>query len=200
MSSKPFSQACDNNKQPILTVLQSCFADRKRVLEIGSGTGQHAAFFAANLPHLLWQPSDVTENLPGIEQWRESATLDNLPPAMPFDVRDSHLPVTDCDAVFSANTLHIMAWPEVEKFFKHLAALASGSALCVYGPFNYDGRFTSDSNARFNQWLEQRNMGSAIRDFEAINELASHAGYTLQCDFEMPANNRLLFWTKSQAQ
>ncbi|MFK8018884.1 MAG: DUF938 domain-containing protein [Pseudomonadales bacterium] len=196
MDAKPFSQASENNKHAILGVLQELFLDRQKVLEIGSGTGQHACFFAQHLPQLQWQPSDMIDNLPGIRQWRCDADLPNLLEEKPFDVRRDDLPAADSDAVFSANTLHIMAWPEVQTTFRHLAALNSDTKLCIYGPFNYGGEFTSESNARFNDWLLQRNSGSAIRDFEAVNELANDAGFTLGFDYAMPANNRLLSWQK----
>ncbi|MEM8496882.1 MAG: DUF938 domain-containing protein [Pseudomonadota bacterium] len=193
---KPFSQACENNRAPILAVLEKVFAHARHVLEVGSGTGQHAAFFAGQLQHLVWQPSDTQENLPGIAQWVNSVDLANLREAQHFDVRDSSLPTGDFDAVFSANTLHIMSWECVEKTFTHMSMLAYGTLLCIYGPFNYNGQFTSASNARFNDWLLQRNPQSAIRDFEAVNALAADAGYRLQRDYEMPANNRLVYWKK----
>ncbi len=193
---RPFSQACENNKEPILAVLEIAFASSSHVLEIGSGTGQHAVFFAQRLAHLIWQPSDVEENLHGIEQWVSSVNLPNLKQAKAFDVRDSALLKGDFDTVFSANSLHIMAWESVEKTFAHLSTLAVGAVLCIYGPFNYNGQFTSASNARFNDWLLQRDPQSSIRDFEAVNALACSAGFSLEADYEMPANNRLLQWRK----
>ncbi|MFK7731289.1 MAG: DUF938 domain-containing protein [Pseudomonadales bacterium] len=196
VNTRPFSQACENNKEPILKVLEKAFAHANHVLEIGSGTGQHAAFFSSRLPHLMWQPSDVLENLSGIQQWVNSAGCPNLKQAQIFDVRDADLPSGKFDAVFSANTLHIMAWENVEKTFAHLSALGAGTELCVYGPFNYQGQFTSASNARFNDWLNQRDPSSAIRDFEAVNSLANRSGFVLESDYEMPANNRLLHWVK----
>lgn len=193
---KPFSQACENNKEPILTVLESAFEDASHVLEIGSGTGQHAVFFAEQLQHLIWQPSDVQENLSGIQQWLNSADLPNLKQVQQFDVREQDLPAGSFDAVFSANTLHIMSWACVENTFAHLSKLSDETRLCIYGPFNYRGQFTSVSNARFNDWLMQRDPQSAIRDFEAVNALADEAGFLLQHDYDMPANNRLLYWKK----
>lgn len=195
--SKPFSQACDNNKEPILSILSDAFATSRNVLEIGSGTGQHAVYFAARLAHLSWQPSDLRENLYGIEQWRIDAALPNVRESVAFDVRDGCLPSGDYDAVFSANTLHIMAWPQVEQTFALLAKLSSCHDLCIYGPFNYNGAFTSDSNARFNNWLQQRDPNSAIRDFEAVDALAQNAGFLLHKDHPMPANNRLLHWVRA---
>lgn len=195
---KPFSQACENNKRPILEVLIDAFADRRRVLEIGSGTGQHAVYFAEEMPQLQWQASDIKEHLAGIEQWRAAAGLANLPPAVEFDVNSGRWPCADVDAVFSANTLHIMSWPEVKTAFGLLHShLPAGSKLCIYGPFNYHGRYTSDSNARFDDWLRTRDPHSGIRDFEKVDALAKAAGFALREDFAMPANNRLLYWHKS---
>ncbi len=198
MPDKPFSQACENNKRPILSRLQNIFADCSRVLEIGAGTGQHAAFLAPHLPHLNWQPSDVADNIAGIEAWCEqSSGLNLLPPAI-LDVRHDSLPAGPFDAVFTANTLHIMHWPWVERTFQLLAGLVAPCELCVYGPFNYHGKFTSPSNARFNDWLQARDPHSAIRDFEAVDRLAELAGFVIQQDHEMPANNRLLHWRKAR--
>ncbi len=195
---KPFSQACENNKAPILAVLQTAFAHATQVLEIGSGTGQHAVYFAEHLPGVVWQPSDMQDNLDGIRQWVNNVNCPRLLQPLLFDVRDQRIPEGNFDAVFSANTLHIMAWENVRRTFQHLATLAAGTVLCIYGPFNYQGQFTSVSNARFNDWLVQQNSESGIRDFEAVNELANGAGFQLQQDHEMPANNRLLHWIKTR--
>lgn len=195
--SKPFSQACENNKRPIVDVLGKVFADRQHVLEVGSGTGQHAAFFAEQLPHLQWQTSDVDAHLAGIEQWRSAANLGNLPPVLEFDVNSRQWPCNNIDAVFSANTLHIMSWPEVEALFQLLQDnLGEDSKLCIYGPFNYQGQYTSASNAHFDQSLRGRDPQSGIRDFEKVDALAQSAGFQLHDDFALPANNRLLYWHK----
>ena len=197
VTSKPFSQACENNKGPILEVLQHAFADTTDVLEIGSGTGQHAIWFAQHLPHLQWQPSDRADNIPGMELWFEEIRLANLKPPVELDVTQSVWPVAEVSAVFTANTLHIMGWPEVTRLFERLSQiLAKNGKLCVYGPFNYGGAYTSDSNARFDQWLAQQNPHSAIRDFEQVDTLAERVGLQLVADHEMPANNRLLEWQR----
>lgn len=194
---KPFSQACENNKAPILSVLDNAFADVAAVLEVGSGTGQHATYFAKHLQHLIWMPTDLAENLPGIQLWLDDAELDNLKTPMALDVCSIPWPVAPVGGIFTANTLHIMGEPEVEKFFEGVSyALVSGGRLCVYGPFNYAGEFTSDSNARFNDWLYQQNPKSAIRDFEWVNGLAAEAGLELIEDHTMPANNRLIEWKR----
>ncbi len=195
---KPFSQACENNKIPILEVLDGAFSKTQSVLEIGSGTGQHAVYFAEHLPHLIWQPTDLEENLEGIGLWmEESQALSNLKMPRLLDIANVPWAVAPVDGVFSANTLHIMGKPEVERFFEGVSyALIAGGTLCVYGPFNYGGEFTSDSNARFNDWLYLQNPNSAIRDFEWIAALAEKAGLELVSDHTMPANNRLLEWRR----
>jgi len=198
MTQKPFSQACENNKAPILTVLKTAFAGVSDVLEIGTGTGQHAVYFAEHLPHVSWQPSDVAEHLPGIKLWLDDAQLSNIKPAMALNVLDERWPVTRTQAVFTSNTLHIMGKTEVQRFFKKLGEiLTADGKFCCYGPFNYGGQFTSESNARFNDWLYQQNPKSAIRDFEWIEALANAVGLQLVADHEMPANNRLLEWQKT---
>lgn len=194
---RPYSQACANNQQPILQILAEVLAGVGEVLELGSGTGQHARFFAEQLPHLIWQPSDLAENLPGVRQWCEDYSGANLAAPQTLDVRQRPWPLRIGDAIFTANSLHIMAWSAVESLFEWLGEHApTGNLLVMYGPFNYGGEYTSDSNARFDQWLAQQSPDSAIRDFEAVDGLARNAGYCLQEDYAMPANNRLLFWQK----
>lgn len=197
MVQKPFSQACENNQKPILEVLLQVFSDRKRVLEIGSGTGQHAVYCAPRLPHLIWQTADLEANHPGINSWLDESTAENL--RRPILLNADHPPwaVDTVDAVFTANTCHIMAWESVESLFAGLdSILAPGAVVAIYGPFNYDGQFTSDSNARFDLWLKQQVSHQGIRDFEAINSLAENIGLALVEDNPMPANNRLLVWKK----
>ena len=193
---KPHAPACDRNREPILQVLLERFADRRHVLEVGSGTGQHAVFFAAAMPHLRWQTSDVADNLPGIRLWLDEAGLPNTPAPLPFDV-NAGAPTGAYDAVFSANTLHIMGWPEVQNLFAALPGVMKPDArMVVYGPFNYQGRFTSDSNAQFDAQLRQHQPQRGIRDFEAVDALARAAGLRLIEDRAMPANNRCLVWQR----
>lgn len=195
MIDKPFSESCVQNCDPILAILRPLFADRRHVLEIGSGTGQHAVYFAADLPHLVWQTADVPQHHPGIQAWLEEAALPNVLPPLALDVNDTAWRSGRYDAVFSANTLHIMGWPEVERFFAGVGAvLEAGGILAVYGPFNYGGRYTSESNARFDAWLKARDPASGVRDFEAVDALARSQGLVLQQDIAMPANNRTLVW------
>ena len=194
---KPFSPASERNREPILAVLRQRFADRRRVLEIGSGTGQHAVHFAAALPWLTWQSSELAANLPGLRAWLDEAGLSNTPPPLALDVNDGLPAAGDFDAVFSANTLHIMSWPEVEKLFAALPAATSADAvLTIYGPFNYGGRFTSASNAEFDAMLRARDPDSGIRDFEAVDALAQASGFEAIEDQAMPANNRCITWQR----
>jgi cyclopropane fatty-acyl-phospholipid synthase-like methyltransferase len=197
MMNKPFSQACENNKQPILAVLKRIFAKVDRVLEVGSGTGQHAVFFARHLPHLVWYPSDRAENLPGIKQWIAEAGLDNVQQPLELDVSMPLWPIEKMPAVYSANTVHIMSWPEVEAFFEKLGScLEAGAYFCLYGPFNYDGKYSSESNAGFDQWLKARDPASGIRDFEKLDLLAKQQQLSFRENNPMPANNQLLVWKK----
>ena len=194
----PFSQACENNKVPILSVLSRVFADCHTVLEVGSGTGQHATFFAQCLPQLYWLPTDTAANLPLLAPRCANYPGDNLGPASVLDVRERPWAVQPVDAVFTANTLHIMSMEAVGDFFSGLATVLTADArLAIYGPFNYGGRYTCASNAQFDQWLAARDPQSAIRDFEAVDALAHDIGLRLLEDNEMPANNRLLVWCRA---
>lgn len=196
----PFSQACENNQAPILAVLQQVFADRRRVLEIGSGTGQHGVHFAPRLPQLVWQTSDLAANHAGIRAWQAAHPAPNLRTPLLLDLAASSWPEGAFDAVFSANTAHIVAWPLVERLFALTGRhLPPGGVLALYGPFNYGGRFTSDSNRAFDAWLRARDPASGIRHFEDIAALATHHGLALEQDHAMPANNRLLVFRRGGA-
>ena len=200
METKPFSVACERNREPILAVLRNYFADRHHVLEIGSGTGQHAAYFAEALPHLVWQTSDRAENLAGIRSWLDEAALPNTPPPIELNVATGSWPRESFDAVFSANTLHIMGWADVQALFAALPAVTSVQAkLAIYGPFNYDGKYTSASNAAFDQSLQARAAHMGIRDAAQVDALADRAGFALLDDVAMPANNRLHLWQRTAA-
>ncbi len=197
MKKKPFSQASENNKGHILKVLKEAFADTTSVLEIGSGTGQHAVYFASKLAHLIWQPSDIDTDMTGIKMWLDEAALSNINDPINLDVNELPWDIDKYDGIFSANTLHIMSKAEIANMFYGIAqVLKDNATLCVYGPFNYGGKYTSDSNEQFDGWLYRRNPKSAIRDFEWVNSLAENIGLVLNSDHEMPANNRLLEWTK----
>jgi len=200
MMNKPYSQACENNKRPILDILTKAFSNTEHVLEIGSGTGQHAAFFSQQLPHLTWQTSDLSINHQSINLWLDEATWENVERPIVIDLNKPWLmPKSDkrIDGLFTANTLHIISWPLVVKFFEGIAQnLTAGAHVCLYGPFNYQGKFTSESNASFDIHLKERDEKSGIRDIEAILLLANEAGLNLIDDHEMPANNRLLVFSK----
>jgi len=193
----PSSPACERNRDPILAVLREQFADRTQVLEIGSGTGQHAGYFAAALPHLRWQATERQEHLPNLVTGIAAAELRNTPEPVALDVNDAVWPAGRYDALFSANTLHIMSWPEVKRLFAKSGTVLAGDArIVIYGPFNYGGQFTSASNAAFDAWLKAQAPHRGIRDFEAVDALARGAGFFLEADIAMPANNRCLAWSR----
>lgn len=188
----PWSESCEQNKQVILQAISPYLSGA--VLEIGSGTGQHAVFFASQRPDIIWQTSDVEEHLPGISGWVAQSKLNNLPAPISLDV-SADWPAHKYDLIYSANCFHIMGETEVEQSFRGIAnCLKTDGILIAYGPFNYNNQYTSESNRRFDQWLKERNAQSAIRDFEWISALASENGLELLEDIEMPANNRTLIW------
>jgi len=193
---KPFAPACDRNREPILAVLRGLLADRRTVLEVGSGTGQHAVHFAATLQHLRWQTSDVRTNLPGICLWLADAALPNTPVPICLDVAGDW-PVSPYDAVYTANTLHIMGWTEVQAFFERVVSvLTPGGLVIVYGPFKYMGLHTSASNAAFDVSLRAADPQRGVREFELVDALARAAGLVLVEDRAMPANNRCVTWRR----
>lgn len=193
-----FSAACERNRDPILGVLRSAFARCASVLEVGSGTGQHAVYFARALPHLVWQTSDLPECHEGIRAWIDAEGTGNLRAPLALDVRQPDWPVGTVDAVFSANTLHIMSWAAVEAAFSGIARiLNSGGVVAVYGPFSYGGKHTAESNARFDAGLRARDPMSGVRAFEAVDALACRHGLQLVDDVAMPANNRCLVWVRA---
>lgn len=197
MLDKPFSAACEGNREPILAVLREHLSDRRRVLEIGSGTGQHAVHFAAGMPWLVWQSSDRFEHLAGIRAWLAEAALPNTPAPLELDVR-GRWPQQRFDAVFSANTLHIMAWREVEAMFRGIDdVLEANGTVAIYGPFKYGGAFTSESNAAFDAALRAVGGHMGLRDAEAVHSLARRIGLQPIADIAMPANNRTLVWRRA---
>ena len=194
--SRPFSQACENNKRHILDVIRNYFTHANHVLKIGSGTGQHAVFFGAEMPHLKWQTSDLKANHPGILEWISQGTPNILPPVT-IDVRERHWPVRHTQGIFSANTAHIMSWSEVHSMFAGCGrVLLGGGYFCLYGPFNFNGKFTSDSNEAFDAMLRERDPDSGIREFTDLLSLARHNGLQFVERHRMPANNQLLVWQK----
>jgi SAM-dependent methyltransferase len=196
---KPFAEACERNKGPILEVLRRWFLEPGTVLEIGSGTGQHAVHFARHMPHLSWVCTDREENHAGIRQWLDEAQLPNLSGPLKLEVSQAAWPVHDVGYAFSANTSHIMSWPEVECMFTGVAgALSPGGVFCLYGPFNRDGEFTSESNRAFDRMLRQRDAAMGIRDDRALIALGRRHGLASVADESLPANNRILVWQKAR--
>ena len=194
---KQYSSSCVQNQEPILKIIKPLLLEKHTVLEVGSGTGQHAVFFAGQMPHLNWQASDQAQYLSSINAWADEAKLNNTPPAINLDVTQAW-PALEFDVIFSANTTHIMSWEMVVDFFQGVGeSLGENGLFILYGPFNYHQQYTSQSNADFDMWLKNRDPNSAIRHFEALMELAKQAELTLLKDYEMPANNRILCWKKS---
>ena len=191
------SPSSERNKAPIGEQLQTLFAQCSSILEVGSGSGQHVVHFAQLLPHIQWQPMDLPDYFPGLHHNLQQRASNILEP-QPVDLSQSRwLPQDDFDGIFTANTLHIMSWQQVECFFSRSSEqLQQRGVLCVYGPFKYQGQFTSPSNAQFELWLKSRDVQSGVRDFEAVVEQAHHNGFELHSDTPMPANNQLLSFIK----
>jgi hypothetical protein len=193
----PISEACERNKEPILAVLRTSFAACLEVLEIGSGTGQHAVYFARHLPHLTWRPTEQLSYLPDLTRRAQLEGGANLATPTVLDVRQSIWPVQSVDGIFTANTLHIMSWPEVVASYRGIGeVLAARGVLCVYGPFRYAGEYTSDSNRAFDRMLQERDPRSGLRDVNAVKELAASYGLVLLADHDLPAFNRLLVFVR----
>ncbi|VAW90920.1 hypothetical protein MNBD_GAMMA21-2252 [hydrothermal vent metagenome] len=195
---KPYSEACEENKRPILAVIRKYFSVANHVLEVGSGTGQHAVFFAENLPEITWHCSDVKAYHEGILAWLRDYSGDNIKGPYELDVSQACWPMAQVDGIFSANTTHIMSWQNVEQLFTGIGTrLNDKGYFCLYGPFNYQANYTSNSNAQFDRYLKQRDPLSGIREFDDLQILAETACLTLVNDHEMPVNNRLLVWQKN---
>ena len=189
---KPYSPSCDRNKEPILEILR-LYLTNGRLLEMGSGTGQHAVYFAQHFPEIEWVTADIDENHNGIKAWLDEAGLNNTKGPVPFEIGKDSFPDGEYNYVFTANSLHIMSWDHVKAFIALMGEKRIGDmTVLLYGPFNYKGQFTSESNRNFEKWLKDRNPLSGIRNFEDIQEEMQKAGFGLRNDHEMPANNRLL--------
>jgi cyclopropane fatty-acyl-phospholipid synthase-like methyltransferase len=194
---KPYSEACDRNRDPILSVLKDSFTAPGTVLEIGSGTGQHAVYFARNLPHLQWIATDRDDNHPGIIAWMKEEGTSNLQGPLSLDVTNEQWPVEQADYIFSANTAHIMSWPMVQKMFAGVGrVLSANGVFCLYGPFNRDGEFTSESNRHFDAALKAREAHMGIRDDRELKALGERCGLRFLADHVLPANNRILVWQR----
>ena len=194
---KPYSESCDQNKDVILSVISPLFFSLSNVLEIGSGTGQHAIYFAERMPHLTWHTSDCLSYLDGINMWLADTSLTNVLPPLELNVSRSQWPQLEVDAVFTANSIHIMHQQDVVNLIKGVGKLLKqGGSFVIYGPFNYNGLYTSKSNENFDQWLKQRDAFSGIKHFEEIESLVNSNNMQLVTDYEMPANNRILHFIK----
>jgi cyclopropane fatty-acyl-phospholipid synthase-like methyltransferase len=195
---KPFAPSAERNKQAILEALRDSLGQVHRVLEIGSGTGQHAVHIAQSLDHLEWQSSELEERIEGVRAWTSEAALANLPAPIVIDVNSDDWRCPPVQAVFSANTVHYMPWASVAFLFRGVAKLLDNDGVfLLYGPFNYDGEYVSDGNRQLDIWLAQQNPEYAIRDIEKIIAVAGEHGFELREDCPMPANNRLLIWRRS---
>ncbi len=195
----PTADACVRNQRPILDVLGKYAPENAFILEVGSGTGQHAAYMTANLPGIRWQPTELRERLDDIRQWRKHAAQKGFLYPLELNVEQDIWPARDADVVFSANVVHFVSWPEVEKMFRGISrVLKAGGLLMLYGPYNYDGQYTSQGNVELDQWLRGRNPDSGIKDFEQILLLARQFHLYLRADEEMPANNRTLVFQKAE--
>ena len=199
MPERPVSGYASRNAPPILEVLRREFCDSEHVLEIGSGTGQHAAYLAAALPHLVWQTSELDEHHGGIQAWIAHVQLDNVVPPLSLDVRTASVEPATFDAAFSANTAHIMGLDAVSRMFEIVGdALRDGGAFCLYGPFRVDGAFNAASNEEFDTSLRRRDPVMGIRDLEALDEFAAHAGLRRRRLYAMPSNNYTTVWKKQE--
>jgi len=197
MKNLPYSSAAERNREPILEQLRSLLPARGTVLEIGSGTGQHAVYFCRYLKDIKWQPSDRDENLPGLEACFHAEGNPRIHAPLNLDVNSDTWPGGGFDAAYSANTAHIMSWREVGSMFAGVTSqLKAGAPFCLYGPFNIDGRFTSDSNARFDAGLRLDNPKRGIRDMAAVESLANQFQMDLEKKIAMPANNFVLLIRK----
>lgn len=195
---KPFSEACERNQAPILEKLHQIFEKPGKVLEIGSGTGQHAVYFAGHLPEHEWQCSDLPDRHPGIRAWLDEARLENARAPIVLDVLAGPWPATRFDNAFSANTSHIMSWQAVTAMFSGVGRVLNRAGLfALYGPFNYDGEFTSESNRRFDAALRSEDPSMGLRDMRDIERLAASSRLRPIADHAMPANNRLLVFERT---
>ena len=199
---KPFSAACERNKDAILEVLkETILPSDRRVLEIGAGTGQHAVYFAPHFPQVDWYPTDLSDKLQGMKLWLEEAKIPNIQRPLRLDVSKDDFPKLKFDVVFTANTFHIMHWKDCKSFMKLLGnRLRENSRVVIDGPFKYNGEFTSESNAQFDQTLKKRDPLSGIRNFEDILNNMVKNGFELIADYDMPANNRILVFNRLKFQ
>ena len=195
---KPYSPACERNSGPILEVMKQYITrNDQRLLEIGSGTGQHAVYLAPEFPFLEWHPTDVSANLNGMKLWFKEAGIKNIQMPVRVEIGKDDFPKLKFDIIFTANTFHIMHWKECKTLMKQMGhRLREGSRVMIYGPFKYGGEFTSPSNEEFDKSLKERDPLSGIRSFEDVNNSMAKNGFELLNDFDMPANNQMLVYSR----
>ena len=197
MGGKPNAPAAERNAAAILEVLRTELDEAKTVLEIGSGTGQHAVAFGRALPHLTWQTSDLDDNRPAIRSWIADGGPANVLAPLSLDVMTNTVPADQYDAVFSANTAHIMSYTAVERMFELVAmTLRNSGRFCLYGPFREAGEFNSESNAAFHRSLVATNPDMGIRHLEDLDQWATAGAMLRMRRYAMPANNLLVVWQK----
>ncbi len=196
---KPVAEACLRNQTPIAETLASIFVNPMRILELGSGTGQHAVAIAEKLPHLSWQPTDLAACLPGINAWRSDAGLANVLEPIALDVRESDWPVAGSfDGIFTANTIHFISWSAVSCMLTGVSRLLGNRGIfCVYGPFNINGEYTSEGNLKLDHWLKSRDPESGIKDLQVVADHAADLGLVFEETVAMPANNLMLKFIKA---
>ncbi len=198
MKLENFTNSAEKNKQPILNKIRLQLSGAESILEIGSGSGQHALYFAQELPHLIWQASETAEKIPALQKNLQEIQRPNLPAPLLLEVQSPSWPVASCQNIFSANTLHIMPWPAVCAMFSGIGkTLRPGGLLIIYGAMRYNGDFTSESNAKFDRWLKEQDPARGIRDFEAVDQLAQEQQLELLNDYLMPSSNQLLVWRRT---
>lgn len=198
MKEIPFSEACERNKETILSVLKKVISPvHRNVIEIGAGTGQHATFFARAFPQLRWTPTETSENLPHLNRVVQESGIKNLTPPFKMRIGEDDFAIRTYDVIYTANTLHIISWKDCKTLIKLMGhRLQEGGLAIIYGPFNYGGQFTSQSNEEFNDWLKKRDPASGIRNFEDVHNAMEKNGFELVNDYEMPANNRTLVYRR----
>ena len=200
---KPFAPSAERNREPLRDILKNVLTGSGLLLEIGSGTGQHAAYMAKDFPAYQWQPTDLPEKLDNINDWAADSGADNILPALALDLatdpNSADWPVKEADAIVCINTIHIVAWPLVVNLFRGVGkVMKRGGVMFVYGPYEYSDRPLEPSNVEFDEWLKLRDPNSGIRKFDDVNRLAEEAGLMLEMDQAMPANNRSIWWRKRQ--
>jgi len=189
------------NRGPILDALRQLLAKTGLVLEIASGTGEHAVFLARQLPALDWQPSDPDPVMrASIAAWAADARLSNLRPPLDLDATRPDWPIAAADAILCCNMIHIAPWAAAVGLIAEAARiLPMGGPLILYGPFARGGRHTAPSNELFDAWLKARNAEWGVRDLDTVAETAAGHGLVLAEIADMPANNMVVAFRRQSA-